>query len=257
MKRQKSIKCFLKLAGNVVLFLKLELKMNLGLLSGVDVYTFGSFLITCSHSHSTHVHDHQVQQCDTDAFLNVFGHHYPLMCSIEKDWVREDLPSPSCHLWRDSEPSDRKKKEIGHFHIYSSVRSRAVYRERGRKEGGLQPQELWGFTSLLLPLFYLWTHTLLCQHGHTKKVNRREVRRRTFEGDRGGSGEEWWGVIHTRKNRTCTKQRPCEWTTVNATNRVTSQDLIDRTSTWGRHTGHIKARCMWRRIDICSSTQPE
>lgn len=45
LKRQKSIKCFLKLARTVVLwqvFLKLELTMNLGLLSGVDEYTLGA-----------------------------------------------------------------------------------------------------------------------------------------------------------------------------------------------------------------------
>lgn len=70
-----------------------------------------------------------------------------------------------------------EREKIGHFHIYSSVRSRAVCREsererKGGREGrGLQPQELWGFTSLPLSLFYLWTHsqayTLLRLHGHT------------------------------------------------------------------------------------------
>lgn len=86
-----------------------------------------------------------------------------------------------------------QKKKIGHFHIYSSVRSRAVWREkqsvrdRGREEeeGGLQPQELWGFTQAFLSLSSLFvknSRTLV--HRHTQEEHTRKGRQ-----ENGGVGE--------------------------------------------------------------------
>lgn len=68
------------------------------------------------------------------------------MCIIEKEGMRENLPSAvsASQACEECVNPQTEREKIGHFHIYSSVRSRAVYREKqgGRGEGGLQPQEL-------------------------------------------------------------------------------------------------------------------
>lgn len=101
------------------------------------------------------------------------------------------FPSVLCR--ETAELSERGK--IGHFHIYLSVRSRAVCGEKetertgGREEEGLQPQELRGLTSL--PLFSLSPNTHVCMrsnthssvwlHSGTTNTQRREGREESEE----------------------------------------------------------------------------
>lgn len=60
------------------------------------------------------------------------------MCTVEKDGMRENLPSAvsASQACEECVNPQTEREKIGHFHIYSSVRSRAVYREKqgGREE---------------------------------------------------------------------------------------------------------------------------
>lgn len=144
---------------------------------------------------------------------------YPqaLMCTIEESgWEKtSSLLSVRHRLVRNVSPHTEREK-IGHFHIYSSVRSRAVYGEeqREREEGGLQPQELWGFTSLPPSLFSICerTHTPLPAWTHNKGRRKKGGKRKKVEGERVGSEDQKQGcaVCHGQKNKTCTRQWACE-----------------------------------------------
>ena len=67
-----------------------------------------------------------------------------------------------------------ERGKIGHFHIYSSVRSRAVCgekgkREEGRKEGRNHRNS--GVSQAFLPLFSICEHTQKVRHTHTHTLN--------------------------------------------------------------------------------------
>lgn len=122
------------------------------------------------------------------------------MCIIEKEGMRENLPSAvsASQACEECVNPQTEREKIGHFHIYSSVRSRAVYREKqgGRGEGGLQPQELWGFTSLPLSLYYLWTRTLSSTGMDTQQRQAEE-------------GREEWESLKEIEEEVETKKQGC------------------------------------------------
>lgn len=52
-----------------------------------------------------------------------------------KEWMRDNLPSAvsASQACEERVSPHTEREKIGHFHIYSSVRSRAVYREEQRE----------------------------------------------------------------------------------------------------------------------------
>lgn len=177
------------------------------------------------------------------------------MCTIEKEGMRENLPSAvsASQACEECVNPQTEREKIGHFHIYSSVRSRAVYREKqgGREEGGLQPQELWGFTSLPLSLFYLWTCTL-SSAGMDTQQRQTEEGREEWEslkeiGEEVETKKQGCAVFYTQKKTkyASSSEHVSKWA-VNATNQVMSLDLKD--TKWGWQTGRDLAS-LWRRIN--------
>lgn len=94
-----------------------------------------------------------------------------------------------------------QKKKIGHFHIYSSVRSRAVWREKqcerqrkgGRGRRAATTETLRFHTSLPLTFFSVCekTDTLSCTDTHKRSTRGRADRRTVGLGRGGREGESF------------------------------------------------------------------